>query len=498
MKGIITIDVGTTSMRAILYDAAGQILHVHQQENAPEFFVDGRVEQAPQAWESILVRSLKACSDVARDKEVEPLCIAVTAQRSSVIPVDADGVPLHPAIMWQDRRTAEMTAAMERHNPLVYRTTGLKISPVFSAIKMAWFRENRPEIWRRTHKMIGIQDWVLYLLSGRFVTDHTFGSRTNLFDLKRRCWDEGMLALFGVEQRMLCDLVPPGAVVGGVTKALSAAAGIVEGLPVVSAGGDQQCAALGSGLFARDRAVSNTGTGSYLIGHSDQPVFDEKLRLSCNVSAVPDSYIVEAAVLTSGTIYRWLREAFYRDCDSFDQLNAEAADAPAGANGLLLLPHFKGSGSPYWDAQARGVFYNLTLNTTRGEMVRAILEGIAVEMRGCLDLVENVCGKVEFISVAGGLTRSDLFNQIQSDVFNRPVQRYGNNEATSLGAWVAGAVAVGVESSYPAAFSLAAAKDSAKYYEPQPGCRDIYDLQCRRSRALYEALAAPALRELFQ
>ncbi len=498
MKGIITIDVGTTSMRAILYDTAGQILHIHQQENAPEFFVDGRVEQAPQAWESILTASLKACADAAHEKNVEPLCISVTAQRSSVIPVDADGTPLHPAIMWQDRRTADMTAAMEVHNPLVYGKTGLKISPVFSAIKMAWFRENRPDIWQKAHKMIGIQDWVLYLLSGRFVTDHTFGSRTNLFDLKRRCWDDDLLALFGVEKRMLCDLVPPGAIVGGVTKALSAATGIVAGLPVVSAGGDQQCAALGSGLFSRDRAVSNTGTGSYLIGHAERPSFDEKMRLSCNVSAVPDSYIVEAAVLTSGTIYRWLREAFYRDCDSFDQLNAEAADAPPGANGLLLLPHFKGSGSPYWDAQARGVFYNLTLSTTRGEMVRAILEGIAVEMKGCLDLVENVCGRVEFISVAGGLTRSGLFNRIQSNVFDRPVKRYGNNEATSLGAWIAGAVAVGVESSYPAAFALASAKDSAKYYEPEASCRDIYDLQCRRSRALYEALTAPALRELFQ
>lgn len=498
MKGIITIDVGTTSMRAILYDVAGEILHVHQQESAPEFFIDGRVEQKPQEWERILVASLKDCSAVARARAVEPMCIAVTAQRSSVIPVDAHGTPLHPAIMWQDRRTADMALAMECHNPLVYGKTGLKISPVFSALKMSWFREHRQDIWQRTHKMIGVQDWVLYLLSGRFVTDHTFGSRTNLFDLKRRCWDEELLALFGVERRMLCDLEPPGTVVGGVTRALAAATGIIEGLPVVSAGGDQQCAAMGAGLFSRDSAVSNTGTGSYLIGHAQQPVFDEQMRLSCNVSAVPDSYIVEAAVLTSGTIYRWLREAFYSDCDSFEQLNAEAAEAPPGANGLLLLPHFKGSGSPHWDAQARGVFYNLTLSTTRGEIVRAILEGIAVEMRGCLDLVENTCGNVKFISVAGGLTRSDLFNQIQCNVFDRPVKRYGNNEATSLGAWIAAAVAVGVESSYAAAFSVAAARDTAKYYEPEVACRDLYELQYRRSRALYTALTEPTLRKLFQ
>ena len=497
MKGIITVDIGTTSMRAILYDAAGTMVHTYQRDNAPDFFADGRVEQAPQAWAGILADSLGACADAARERALEPAGIAVTAQRSSVIPVDIDGVPLHPAIMWQDRRTADLAREMQACDPLVYGKTGLKISPVFSALKMTWLRRQRPELWARTHKMIGIQDWALYLLSGRYVTDHTFGSRTNLFDLRRHRWDEDLLRLFEVEPRMLCDLVAPGSVVGGLTQAMARATGLVAGLPVVSAGGDQQCAALGLGLFAPNRAVSNTGTGSYLIGHSDQPVFDEEMRLACNASAVPGAYIVEAAVLTSGAIYRWFRDAFYPGDDGFDAVNAEAAATPAGANGLLLLPHFKGSGAPYWDPQARGAFYNLTLSTTRGEMARAILEGIAVEMKGGLDLVEGLCGRVESVSVSGGLTRSDLFNQIQGDVFDRTVERLANNEATSLGAWIAGAVAVGLESSYPAAFARAARPELSRRYGPEASRRDGYEQQCERSRALYRALAAPELRALF-
>jgi len=484
-------------MRAILYDGDGRIVHVYQRDNAPEYFDDGRVEQAPQAWAGILADSLAACVVAAREGGVEIAGISVTAQRSSVIPVDADGVPLHPAIMWQDRRTAELARELQAHDALVYGKTGLKISPVFSALKMLWFRRERPELWRRTHKMIGIQDWVLYLLSGRYVTDHTFGSRTNLFDLRARQWDDALLDLFGVERRMLCDLVEPGAVVGGLTPAMAAATGLPAGLPVVSAGGDQQCAALGLGLFSPHRAVSNTGTGSYLIGHADHPVFDEAMRLACNASAVPGAYIVEAAVLTSGAIYRWCRDAFYGEA-SFDALNAEAAAAPAGANGLLLLPHFKGSGAPYWDPQARGAFYNLTLSTTRGEMARAILEGIAVEMKGGLALVERLCGRVDSVSVSGGLARSDLFNQIQSDVFDRPVERFANNEATSLGAWIAGAVAVGLESSYPAAFARAARPEASRQYHPETSQRALYERQCRRSEALYQALASPALRELFE
>jgi glycerol kinase len=502
MKGIITVDIGTTSMRAILYDADGHVIHMDQHENMPDFFADGRVEQDPAAWPAILLTVLKSCADVAAAKNVETQCISVTAQRSSVIPVDKSGTPLHPAIMWQDRRTAGLALEMDACNPLVYGTTGLKISPVFSALKMTWLRRQRPDIWSNTHKMIGIQDWVLYLLTGRFVTDHTFGSRTNLLDLKSRNWDADLLSLFEVDAGMLCELVAPGSIVGGLTVEMAHSTGLREGLPVVSAGGDQQCAALGLGLFSGGQAVSNTGTGSYLIGHSDKPAFEANMRLACNVSAVPDAYIVEAAVLTSGTIYRWFKESLFStgnpDKDTFDAINTEAERVPPGANDLLLLPHFKGCGAPYWDPESKGLFYNMTLSTTRGEMARAILEGIAVEMKGSLELLETLCGDIRTVTVSGGMTRSDLFNQIQSDIFDRPVVRFRNNEATSLGAWIAGAVATGLDASYPGAFERVTRNGSSQTYQTNPENREIYARQCRRSRALYQALAAPGFRELIK
>ncbi|MBS1226878.1 MAG: carbohydrate kinase [Proteobacteria bacterium] len=499
MKGIITVDIGTTSMRAILFDRQGLALHIDQRENVPQFFNDGRVEQDPAAWQTIVCEVLGNCAKVAATKGVEPLCVSVTAQRSSVIPVDRDGKPLHPAIMWQDKRCAALALAMAEYNPLVYGKTGLKISPVFSALKMTWLRRNHPDIWQKTYKMIGIQDWVLYLLTGRFVTDQTFGSRTNLLDLKTRAWDPDLLSLFEVEPGMLCDLVEPGSVIGALTPAMALATGLPAGLPVVSAGGDQQCAALGLGLFSGEHAVSNTGTGSYLIGHTERPAFDEKMRLSCNVSAVPGAYIVEAAVLTSGTIYRWFAESIFGgnapSRDTFAAVNAAAQSAPPGCNGLLLLPHFKGCGSPHWDPDAKGVFFNLTLSTSRGDMARAILEGIAVEMKGSLELVEKLCGTVASVTVSGGLTRSTLFNQIQSDIFERAVVRLKNDEATSLGAWIAGAVALGVEDNHAAAFARVSDPASAQSYQPDPALQQTYQRQSRQSQALYQALASPAFRE---
>ncbi len=469
-----------------------------QRDNVPLFFDDGRVEQDPLACQARVLEVLTACAEVAKAKGIEPLCLAIAAQRSSVIAVDRQGQCLHPAIMWQDRRTAELAQEMDAFNPLVYGKTGLRISPVFSAVKMTWLRRKRPEVWRQTHKLLGIQDWIIYSLTGAFVTDQSFGSRTNLLNLQTRQWDPELLHLFEVEPAMLCDLVAPGSVVGGLSASAASATGLMAGMPVVSAGGDQQCAALGLGLFSGERAVSNTGTGSYLIGHAAQPVFDPAMGLACNVSAVPGAYIVEAAVLTSGTIYRWFNESVCRGTDAagaaFEAINAEAALVPAGANGLLLLPHFKGCGSPYWDPQAKGVFFNVSLSTSRGDMARAILEGIAIEMKASLERVEQLCGAVKSVSVSGGLTKSDLFNQIQSDIFERPVVRFANNEATSGGAWMAGAVAIGLESSYPAAFARLTERSSSIAYQSNPDTHAVYARKRQHSQALYQALAAPGFR----
>jgi len=500
MKGIIAIDIGTTSMRAILYDERGRILHKDQRDNLPEYFSDGRVEQNPSAWRTILPAVLSSCASALSSLGLEAVCLSVTAQRSSVIPVDREGTPLYPAIMWQDNRTASLAQELSGQNSLVYQKTGLKVSPVFSALKMTWLRRNQPDVWKRTSKFLGIQDWVLYLLTGRFVTDQSFASRTNLFDLSSLAWDDQLLELFEVERRMLCEVVPPGAVVGGLRSEMARASGLPQGLPVVSAGGDQQCAALGLGLFTGDRAVCNTGTGSYLIGHSAKPALDPQMRLACNVSAVPGAYIVEAAVLTSGTLYRWFRETLAvstPDTTGWETLNAEAAAAVPGANGLLLLPHFKGAGAPHWDTGSKGVFFNLTLSTTRGEMARAILEGIALEMQASLELIEALCGRVHSVSVSGGMTRSELYNQIQADVFERPIVRYQSDEATSLGAWIAGAVALGLEPSYLEAFTRATEGSMVSTSYPLAENKSVYEQNRAQVRALYTALASPEFRAAF-
>jgi glycerol kinase len=496
MKGLISVDIGTTSMRAVLFDADGRSLHVEQRASAPSYGPGGRVEQDACTWQQSLVVLLHACSAVALARGMTPTCISVTAQRSSVLPVDAAGMPLHPALMWQDTRGAKLAGDLADCQDVVYGRTGLRISPVFSAVKMLWLRRHAPQVWRASHKLLGVQDWVLWLLTGRYVTDQSLASRTNLLNLDRREWDPDMLALFEVPRSMLCDLVAPGAIVGGLGEAMAGATGLVAGLPVVSAGGDQQCAALGLGLLSASHAVVNTGTGGYVIGHAEQPLHDSKMRVSCNVSAVPGAYIVEAAQLTAGSVRQWLLSL---GCiDDVATLEAEATDVPAGCNGLLMLPHFEGSGSPHWDPRARGAFVQVDLHTTRGAMARAILEAIAMASKDGLEVIEELSGPVSEVHVSGGMTRSALFNRIQCDVLERPLLRFSGNEATAQGAWIAGCVATGLAAGHAEAYARILALDPHERLQPDEAARAAYRLQRRRSHAVYQALTSEELRGLFR
>jgi len=494
MQALIALDVGTTSLRAVLFDVCGRALHVERRFCEPRYLDGGQVEEDPGVWAAGVADALAGCAAAAARAGADLQCVSATAQRSSVIALDAYGTPLHPALMWQDTRAAGLVSELAAEQPQVYRRTGLRISTVFSAIKMTWLRRHRPEVWRATAKLVGVQDWVVHLLTGRYVTDHSFGSRTNLMNLAARDWDDALLALFEVPRHLLCELVAPGSVIGGLAPGFAARVGLRAGLPVVSAGGDQQCAALGLGLFGPGCAVANTGTGSYLIAHAERPALDERMRVSCNVSALPGAYIVEAAMLSTGAVRQWFDALVDHGGEDPPERDDEVAAVAPGCGGLVVLPHFEGSGSPHWDPSARGAIVGLGLDTTRAQLRRAILESIATELAGGLEIVESLCGAISQVHVSGGLTRSPLFNRIQCDAFERPVLRFEEGEATAHGAWIAGCVATGLASSHAQAFARIAQRTPPARYDPDPAVRETYRDLRRRARAIYSALAAQGVR----
>ena len=491
MTSILTIVVGTMSIRAIVYSTDGRILSETSYEYSATFRPPGLVEQNPADWRVGLLTVLSGAGAYVTEHKLDLAAIAVTSQRASVIPVDSTGYPLHPAVTWQDKRSAPQAQQLvtELSFEGLYLRTGLRANPYFSAPKMMWFAQEQPDIYRDAAKLIGVQDYVVFLLTGQFVTDWTQAARTMLLNIHNFTWEAEVLAASGIDESKLPELVPPGTSVdGGLRRSIAKAVNLPEGLPVIIGGGDQQCAALALNVISAGHAEANTGTGSFAIAHTDRPVHHPEHRVLCSASAMPGKWITEAGIFNSGAIYRWFRELLGgTSATSYEELNEAAAASPVGANGVVMLPHFEGSAAPNWNTYAKGVFFNLSIGTTRGDLSRSILEGIALELTANLRLMESMIGKIEMLSVAGGMARSDLFNQIQANAMDRTVIRYPNAEASSLGAVMSAMVTLGIEESYSAAFEAVASGDPVTY-TPDAGAHGVYAKVAHRRRKLYEAL----------
>lgn len=490
MDSIITVDIGSTSMRAIHHDTAGKVLHKCRRMTIPEYYEDKRVELDGRRFVRELLSLLKESYDFASSNKVNVLAISVTSQRSSVVPVDSNGEPLAPFIMWHDKRTVPICRELGTQEDRVYQLTGLRISPVLSAVKMTWLRREAPEVYDKTAKMLGVHDLALHTLCGEFVTDESLASNTNLLNIYSRKWDEELLEIFSVNRKHLCDLIPAGSVCGITGKELEQQTGIPEHTKVITAGGDQQCAALGLGIISEGKLKCTTGTGSYLIAHTNAPIIDEQKRFLCKIGAIPGSYNLEAGMLTTGTVYRWFLEQFYGDSSdsAIEKINQEILTSPPGANGVLLLPYFEGSGAPHWNPDDCGGFYRLKLSSTRADMARAVLEGIVMAMSENIAAFKEKLGAFCTVSVSGGMTMFAAYNQLQADIYGADVVLHKNRESTSLGAWISAAVNCGLYESYEKAFEVIQPPGSETVFKPDPAMVDFYRELNQGRAALYQAL----------
>lgn len=499
MTYIVTVDVGTMSLKTSVYDSKGFSLFESVKEYSAIFLPEGLVEQKPQDWKDALQFTLYNVGEFLRNRHIDVSAIAVTSQRASVIPVDENGTPLYNAITWQDKRSQGITQKLLEKMSLkdIYLKTGLRANPYFSMPKMVWIKEQMPDIYAKTHKFLGVQDYVIYLLTKQFKTDVSQAARTMLMDITTFQWSSTMIELSGLDQSKLCELVAPGSMAGDLTLEFKAMLSLDHDVPVIIAGGDQQNAALALNILSEGKAEANTGTGSFVIAYADKPVFDEKARVLCSASAIPGKWIVEAGIFNTGAIYRWWRNEFFSSFGgNYDLMNQEIAASPIGANGVMMIPHFEGSAAPYWNPFAKGLFFNLSLGTKRGDMSRAIFEGIAMEIAENLKLMELVAGKIDTVSVAGGMTRSDLFNQIQADVFNKKIVNYFNSEATSLGALMSACVTLGVYQTYEEAFEFIVGSESTKMV-PSPEHIEKYEKLQVLKNELYNAINTSSIYEKF-
>lgn len=484
----IIIDVGTQSLRSIIFDSKGKEVF-SSQKGYTALYNDLEVEQDPRTWKQTLTETLTEVGAFVNDKKIKIESISVTSQRASIIPVNKHGKYLYNAITWQDRRSYKLCEEVLKKMSLkdIYHKTGLRLDSYFSAPKMMWLKQNQFDVYDSAYKIIGVQDYVVNLLTGKFVTDHTQAARTLLMNIEEFKWDDELIELFEIDKDKLCDLVEPGSEVGNITEQIAMRTGLDIHTKVIIAGGDQQCAAIGLNVLKPGVVEANTGTGSFILGYSEKPKFDDKIRVLCTASAIPGKWVLEAGILTSGNIYSWFKNNFY-DQPNYEVMNKEVLESGVGARGVVLIPHFKGSAAPYWNPLSRGMFFNTSLETKRGDFARAILEGVSIEMSQNIRLIEDLVGYVEIVNIAGGLTVFEEFNQIQSDVFNKAVAVYESAEATALGAFISTLVTLGVHNNHQEAYNALFSDVGIKTYHSISANVHKYIAIRKTQKQLYHAI----------
>lgn len=461
---VLVIDVGTSSMRGIVFDHKGKCLVQKQKLYQATYLENSWVEQNPEDWTDALCEIIRE-NVLEMNKFGEKIeAISITSQRSSVIPVDKDIRPLTNAIMWQDKRTNHICEMLEPLNNEVFALSGSRVNPVFSASKMTWIREERPDIYEKTYKFLVIPDYLIYIMTGNLCTDHTYGSRSLLMNVHTHQWDDRLLKIFRVEKDKLCDLIEPGSICGYVTEKYAKLTGCEKGIPVITAGGDQQCGAIGQGVVKKGVLSVTAGTGGYLIAQTDCVPDNLEQDMICNFSSVKGQYILEASVLTCCSAFDWFRREFYKDVD-FDEINRDIIETPVGSNGCLCVPYFMGRSTPDWNNLAKATFSNITLGTTKKDMLRSLLEGICFEIRNGIDIL-NKYMKVSCIYINGGLTNSIPFNEMQADIYDMTIMRRGKADATARGALMIAAVALGLYGDVEEAFEKIGVMDEVNVYIP--------------------------------
>lgn len=451
-KGLIVgIDVGTTETKAILVGERGDLLSESSSELPLIQTKENWIEQDIQVIWKKTAKVIENCiKDIDRRRL---LCISVTGQRETICPLDRNFEPLRKAISWQDARGWKICKTMKQELGFeeIYKITGLPVNTMPCASKIAWIKENEQAIYDRAWKFVGIVDYIVWKLSGQLRIDFSNACRTMLFDIAKLRWSERIIDYLELDLDKMPELIPSGHPVGNVTKKASEETDLPTIVEVVYAGGDQQCSALGVGITEQHRVSCVLGTCTNIEAYSDHLPLDKKLRLQAQLHVIPNSYLVEGGIGSSGSIYRWFRDNLgeretlaAKRCRTspYAIMDAEAEKVEPGSSGLIMIPYFTGSLYPYWNADDRGMFVGLRLSHKRGHLLRAILEGIAYEYMRMAEDVERITGtKIDQVRFMGGGAKSKIWPKIIVDVLGVNGVVTKNTQAGAMGAAILGSKA---------------------------------------------------------
>ena len=497
MTYLIGIDVGTTGAKTILIDEQGNLVASFLEEYPLHTPRPKWAEQDPADWWRATVNSIKNVLAQSKVKPDDVKGLGLSGQMHGLVLIDKDHNVLRPAILWCDVRTTEQCRYITEKvgKDLLVRSTCNPALEGFTAPKVIWVRDNEPEIYEKAFKMMLPKDYVRFLLTGEIASEVSDAAGTILFDVRNREWSREVLGKLEISP----DLMPPCYesidVCGRITPKVAEMTGLKPGTPVVGGGADNACTAVGNGIVVTGKTSASIGTSGTMLTPTDTPEVDPDLRAHTFCHCVPHKWYIMGVMLSAGGAFRWFRDtlgqkeieqAEEKGIDPYEILTEEAAKVEPGCEGLIFLPYLIGERTPHGDANAKGVFFGLTLRHKKEHITRSVMEGVTFGMRDSLEIIKGLGLDVGQITATGGGARSALWRQMQADIYGAEVVTINIAEGPAFGAAILAGVGAEVYNSIQEATSeivevtskTQPIKDNVKVYE------EYYQIY----RSLYPAL----------
>jgi xylulokinase len=450
---LLGLDVGTSGCKASIFTLDGQLVSFGYREYSDYSPKPGWIELNPsEVW----IKVQEAIKDALRKKGCaeELKALGISSLGEAILPIDKSGNPLYPAITAYDQRSNNYAKTIEmlKHEfgeMELFKITGIPLNSMPSIHKIVWIKENMPDIYRKTWKFVCIEDFIIYKLTGEAAIDFNLASRTMMLDIFKRRWHPEILNLIDISEDLLSNPVPSGTIVGETSSKVSKEIGLPKGLSVATGGHDQGCAALGAGIGDEGPTMDATGSVECIASVMKNPVLTEEMLKAghcCHCYTIENMYISLGFFPSSGLILRWFRDQFAFEerkraeeegSNVYDILTELASTSPPTASKLLLLPHFCGSGTgsqPVLNRNSRGALVGLTIYHKKADVVRAILEGVAFELKQLIEHFESSGIKVSELRATGGGAKSPFWLQLKADVTGKCIYLPSVTETTSLGA----------------------------------------------------------------
>jgi len=482
---LLGVDIGTSSCKTAAFAPDGQVIAQGGSEYPVSYPGKGWAEQDPVDWWSGVCRAIR---QMIAESGIDPADIAgigVDGQSWSAIALDGAGNVLCPTPIWTDTRSAEICrkTAERLGEEKIFTLCGNPAQPGYTWPKILWYKENRPEVFGRTEKILQSNSYIVYRMTGEITQDLSQGYGLACFDMRKGCWDDTACEELGIPRKFLPEIVNCHQVVGRLTKEAAEATGLKEGTPVVAGGLDAACGTLGAGVVSPGQTQEQGGQAGGMSICIDRYAADPSLILGFHV--VPGRWLLQGGTTGGGGALKWLRETMCPEA-SFREMSALAEQAPAGSGGVTFLPYMAGERSPLWNPKACGVFFGLNFGVTRGQMIRACMEGVAYALRHNLETAEAAGARADTLRAMGGSANSRIWTQIKADVTGCAIEVPASDTATTLGAAILAGVGTGVYRDFVEAARRTVSVKTT--YSPDPAQRPVYDKGYEVYRKLYPAL----------